>query len=56
MENEHEHWRMLTSLNYLRAECFIPKEKKVFTIKEVKSEKLFSYEAKRRKETSPIFH
>lgn len=37
---KYEHWRNLTSLDYLRAELFAPKEKKVLTIKEIKREKL----------------
>lgn len=41
MEN-YTHWRQCTNLNYLRAECFAPKEKKVLTIKEVKREKITS--------------
>lgn len=41
MEN-YTHWRNLTDLNHLRAECFAPKEKKVLTIKEVRQEKITS--------------
>lgn len=41
-EKKYEHWRNLTDLTHLRAECFAPKEKKVLTIKEVKREKLTS--------------
>ena len=41
-ENKYEHWRNLTDLTHLRAECFAPKEKKVLTIKDIKREKLTS--------------
>lgn len=39
---KYEHWRNLTDLTHLRAECFAPKEKKVLTIKEVRREKVTS--------------
>lgn len=39
MEN-NGHWRNLTDMEHLRAECFFPKERKVLTIKDVKSEKV----------------
>lgn len=41
-EKKYEHWRNLTDLSHLRAECFAPGEKKVLTIKDVKREKLTS--------------
>lgn len=40
MAENYTHWRTLTDLDHLRAECFAPKEKKVLTIKDVKREKL----------------
>lgn len=42
MAEQFTHWRNLTDLEHLRAECFAPKEKKVLTIKEVKQEKITS--------------
>ena len=39
-EKKYEHWRNLTDLSHLRAECFAPGEKKVLTIKEIKKETL----------------
>ena len=39
-ENKYEHWRNLTDMSHLRAECFAPKEKKVLTIKSVYSDKV----------------
>lgn len=39
---KYEHWRNLTDLTYLRAECFQPKEKKVLTIKDIKKAKITS--------------
>lgn len=39
-EKKYEHWRNLTDLSHLRAECFAPGEKKVLTIKEIKRETL----------------
>lgn len=39
-DKKYEHWRNLTDLTHLRAECFAPKEKKVLTIKDIKREKL----------------
>ena len=42
MEQKVLHWRNLTDLTHLRAECFQPKERKVLTIKEVKSENVTS--------------
>lgn len=45
MPEENEkwcHWRDLTDLTHLRAECFAPKERKVLTIKSVVKEKLTS--------------
>lgn len=41
-EKRYEHWRNLTDLSHLRAECFAPKEKKVLTIKNVVREKVTS--------------
>lgn len=41
-EKKYEHWRNLTDLSHLRAECFAPKEKKVLTIKNVVREKVTS--------------
>lgn len=41
-EKKYEHWRNLTDLSHLRAECFAPKEKKVLTIKSVVREKVTS--------------
>ena len=41
-EQSYLHWRNLTDLDHLRAECFAPREKKVLTIKEIKREKLTS--------------
>ena len=41
-EKRYEHWRNLTDLSHLRAECFAPKEKKVLTIKTVVREKVTS--------------
>lgn len=41
-EKKYEHWRNLTDLTHLRAECFAPREKKVLTIKDVVREKLTS--------------
>lgn len=41
-EKRYEHWRNLTDLSHLRAECFAPKEKKVLTIKSVVREKVTS--------------
>lgn len=37
---KYEHWRNLTDMDHLRAECFAPGEKKVLTIKTVVREKL----------------
>lgn len=42
MSENYVHWRNLTDLEHLRAECFAPKEKKVLTIKEVRQEKITS--------------
>lgn len=42
MPENYNHWRNLTDLSHLRAECFAPKEKKVLTIKEIKQEKIIS--------------
>ena len=42
MSENYTHWRNLTDLEHLRAECFAPKEKKVLTIKEVKQEEIKS--------------
>lgn len=42
MTENYTHWRNLTDLEHLRAECFAPKEKKVLTIKEIKREKVTS--------------
>lgn len=42
MAENYVHWRNLTDLEHLRAECFAPREKKVLTIKEIKREKLTS--------------
>lgn len=39
-EQKYEHWRNLTDLTHLRAECFNPGEKKILTIKSVVSESL----------------
>lgn len=36
------HWRSLTDMSHLRAECFAPKEKKVLTIKEIIKDKVVS--------------
>ena len=42
MAENYRHWRDLTTLDYLRAELFAPREKKVLTIKEIRREKLTS--------------
>ena len=42
MAENYEHWRNLTDLDHLRAECFAPKEKRVLTIKKVVQEKIVS--------------
>lgn len=46
MEKKTVHWRTLMDMKYLRAEMFQPKERKVLTIKEVKSEEVKSKEGK----------
>ena len=40
MAEKYQHWRNLTDLEHLRAECFEPREKKVLTIKSIVKEKL----------------
>lgn len=42
MEENYRHWRQNTDLKYLRAECFMPKERKVLTIKRVVQEEIIS--------------
>lgn len=42
MPEKYQHWRNLTDLEHLRAECFEPREKKVLTIKSIVKEKLVS--------------
>mgnify|MGYP002515914744 CR=1 FL=1 len=42
MAEKYCHWRNLTDLNHLRAECFAPKERKILTIKEIRAEKVTS--------------
>ena len=37
-EKTFRHWRSMTDLTYLRAELFLPKEKKILTIKDIKEE------------------
>lgn len=51
---EHLHWRNYTDLNYLRAEVFAPKEKKVLTIKDVKMEKIKGESGK--EDTKPVLY
>ncbi len=53
-EKKYEHWRNLTDMKHLRAECFAPKEKKVLTIKEIKREKLTSQNGS--VEEKPVAH
>lgn len=52
--NNYTHWRNLTDLEHLRAECFAPKEKKVLTIKEVKQEQITSNNGE--VELKPVAH
>lgn len=40
MAEKYEHWRNLTDMEHLRAECFQPGEKKVLTIKSVVREEV----------------
>ena len=42
MPDKYQHWRNLTDLEHLRAECFEPREKKVLTIKSIVKEQLTS--------------
>lgn len=51
---EHLHWRNYTDLNYLRAELFEPKEKKVLTIKDVKMERIKGESGK--SDTKPVLY
>lgn len=54
MAESYEHWRNLTDLQHLRAECFAPKERKVLTIKAVKREKVTSNNGE--VEEKPVAH
>ena len=51
MEN-NGHWRNMTDMEHLRAECFFQKERKVLTIKEVKAEKI--KDNKGEEDTKPV--
>ena len=54
MMAEHKHWRNYTDLNYLRAELFDAKEKKVLTIKDVKMERIKGDSGK--EDTKPVLY
>jgi hypothetical protein len=41
-DKKYEHWRNLTDMQHLRAECFAPKERKVLTIKEIRRDQVTS--------------
>jgi hypothetical protein len=51
---EHKHWRNYTDLKYLRAEVFMPGEKKVLTIKDVKMEHIIGDSGK--EDTKPVLY
>lgn len=51
---EFIHWRNMTDMTHLRAECFQPKERKVLTIKEVKAEKVKAKDGS--EDTKPVLY
>ena len=54
MSENYTHWRSLMNMDYLRAECFAPKEKRVLTIKSVEQEKVVSNTGEA--ELKPVLH